>query len=83
MSSLIRADTSLKVQEFLTEDMLRSLHEEHGANAFKAGYRGGSYPRTCLRKVDINAQWDELHIKSKTSTSVAVKKKLAKRLKVH
>ncbi|HEU4771415.1 MAG TPA: DNA-directed RNA polymerase subunit beta', partial [Candidatus Udaeobacter sp.] len=74
-------DTSLKVQELLTEDMLRSLHEEHGANAFKAGI-GAEAIRDLLRKVDINAQWDELHIKSKTSTSVAVKKKLAKRLKV-
>jgi DNA-directed RNA polymerase subunit beta' len=74
-------DTSLKVQELLTEDMLRSLQEEHGANAFKAGI-GAEAIRDLLRKVDINAQWDELHIKSKTSTSVAVKKKLAKRLKV-
>jgi DNA-directed RNA polymerase subunit beta' len=74
-------DTSLKVQELLTEDMLRTLQEEHGVNAFKAGI-GAEAIRDLLRKVDINAQWDELHIKSKTSTSVAVKKKLAKRLKV-
>ena len=43
---------------------------------------GAEAIRELLRKVDINAQWDELHIKSKTSTSVAVKKKYAKRLKV-
>ena len=74
-------DTPLKVQELLTEDMLRTLQEEHGANAFKAGI-GAEAIRELLRKVDINAQWDELHIKAKTSTSVAVKKKLSKRLKV-
>ncbi|WP_447979883.1 DNA-directed RNA polymerase subunit beta' [Candidatus Nitrospira bockiana] len=74
-------NTPLKPQELLTEDRLRQLQEEHGAGAFKAGI-GAEAIRELLRKIDINAQWDELHAKSKTTTSVAVKKKLAKRLKV-
>ena len=73
--------TSLKAQELLTEDKLRDLQNEHGAGAFKAGI-GAEAIRDLLRKIDINAQWDELHVKSKTTVSVAVKKKLAKRLKV-
>src|SRR5579885_411228 len=73
--------TSLKAQELLTEDKLRSLQDEHGPGAFKAGI-GAEAIRELLRKIDINAQWDELQSKSKTTTSVAVKKKLAKRLKV-
>jgi len=73
--------TPLKAQELLTEDKLRDLQNEHGAGAFKAGI-GAEAIRDLLRKIDINAQWDELHVKSKTTVSVAVKKKLAKRLKV-
>jgi DNA-directed RNA polymerase subunit beta' len=74
-------ETSLREKELLTEDKLRSLQEEHGLSAFKAGI-GAEAIRDLLRKIDINAKWDDLHAKSKTSTSAAVKKKLAKQLKV-
>ncbi|MGQ0810080.1 MAG: DNA-directed RNA polymerase subunit beta', partial [Nitrospiraceae bacterium] len=68
-------------KELLTEENLRRLHTEHGAGAFKAGI-GAEAIRDILRKIDINALWDELHVKSKASASAAMKKKLAKRLKV-
>jgi len=74
-------ETSLREKELLTEDKLRSLQEEHGLSAFKAGI-GAEAIRDLLRKIDINEKWDDLHAKSKTSTSAAVKKKLAKQLKV-
>ncbi len=74
-------DTSLKEKEVLTEDKLRSLHEQHGSSAFKVGI-GAEAIRELLRQIDINALWDDLHEKSKVSTSAALKKKYAKRLKV-
>src|SRR5918912_1554325 len=74
-------NTSLKEKELLTDERLRELQDEHGASAFRAGI-GAESIRELLRKVDINQQWDELHEKSKTTTSAALKKKYAKRLKV-
>ena len=55
--------------------------EEFGANSFKVGI-GAEAIRELLRKVDINALWDERHVKIKSTTSAAVGKKLTKRLKV-
>jgi len=74
-------ETSLREKELLTEDKLRSLQEEHGLSAFKAGI-GAEAIRDLLRKIDINELWDDLHAKSKVSASAALKKKYAKRLKV-
>ncbi len=74
-------ETSLKQQELLTEDKLRSLQEEHGLSAFKAGI-GAEAIRELLRGIDVNAEWEDTHAKAKKATSAAVKKKLAKRLKV-
>ncbi len=74
-------NTSLKEKELLTEEDLRKLQDEHGAGAFKAGI-GAEAIRDLLRKIDINTLWDELQAKSKSSTSAALKKKYAKRLKV-
>ena len=73
--------TSLKEKELLTEENLRTLYDEHGAGAFKAGI-GAEAIRDLLRKIDINAKWDELQAKSRNSTSAALKKKYAKQLKV-
>ena len=73
--------TTLKEKELVTEDRLRELQDEHGASAFRIGI-GAEAIRELLRKIDINALWDELHVKSKGSTSAALKKKYAKRLKV-
>ena len=74
-------NTSLKDRELLTEERYRECVEEHGANSFKVGI-GAEAIRELLRKVDIKALWDERHDKIKSTTSVAVGKKLTKRLKV-
>ena len=73
--------TSMSEQELVSEEKLRSLQSEYGSGAFKVGI-GAEAIRELLRKVDINAQWDELHVKAKASASAALKKKYAKRLKV-
>ncbi|MGH7168576.1 MAG: DNA-directed RNA polymerase subunit beta', partial [Nitrospiraceae bacterium] len=74
-------ETPLREKELLTEEKLRSLQEQHGVSAFKAGI-GAEAIRDLLRKSSIAALWDELQLKAKTSTSAALKKKYAKRLKV-
>ncbi|MDR4479495.1 MAG: DNA-directed RNA polymerase subunit beta' [Nitrospira sp.] len=73
--------TSMSEQELVSEEQLRSLQSEYGSGAFKIGI-GAEAIRELLRKVDINTQWDELHVKAKASASAALKKKYAKRLKV-
>ena len=74
-------NTDLKERELLTEERYRECVEEYGANSFKVGI-GAEAIRELLRKVDINALWDERHVKIKSTTSAAVGKKLTKRLKV-
>ena len=74
-------NTNLKERELLTEERYRECVEEYGANSFKVGI-GAEAIRELLRKVDINALWDERHVKIKSTTSAAVGKKLTKRLKV-
>ncbi|WP_447862618.1 DNA-directed RNA polymerase subunit beta' [Nitrospira calida] len=73
--------TNLSEKELLTEERLRALQQEYGTGAFKAGI-GAEAIRELLKKLDINALWNDLHVKAKTSTSAALKKKYAKRLKV-
>jgi DNA-directed RNA polymerase subunit beta' len=73
-------DTDLRERGLLTEEDLRKRQDQHGAG-FKAGI-GAEAIRDLLRKLDINTLWDELQVKSKASTSAALKKKYAKRLKV-
>ena len=73
--------TSMSEQELVSEEQLRSLQSEYGSGAFKVGI-GAEAIRELLRNVDINTQWDELHVKAKASASAALKKKYAKRLKV-
>jgi DNA-directed RNA polymerase subunit beta' len=74
-------ETDLRERQLLTEEDLRKRQDQHGAGSFKAGI-GAEAIRDLLRKLDINVLWDELHVKSKASTSAALKKKYAKRLKV-
>jgi DNA-directed RNA polymerase subunit beta' len=73
--------TGLAEKELITEEKLRALTAEFGASSFKVGI-GAEAIRELLRRVDINALWEELQIKAKESTSSAMKKKYAKRLKV-
>jgi DNA-directed RNA polymerase subunit beta' len=68
-------------KDLVTEEGLRSLQQEFGSGSFKAGI-GAEAIRDLLRKIDINAKWDELKARAKASTSAALKKKYAKQLKV-
>jgi len=63
--------TSMSEQELVSEEQLRSLQSEYGSGAFKVGI-GAEAIRELLRKVDINTQWDELHVKAKASASAAL-----------
>ncbi len=74
-------ETDLNEKQLLTEEDLRKRQNQHGSGAFKAGI-GAEAIRDLLKKIDISALWDELQAKAKVSTSVALKKKYAKRLKV-
>ncbi len=74
-------NTNLKDRELLTEERYRECVEEYGATSFKVGI-GAEAIRELLRKVDIEALWNERHDKIQSTTSVAVGKKLTKRLKV-
>src|SRR5215469_4556209 len=73
--------TDMVEKDLVSEEKLRSLQTEYSAGSYKVGI-GADAIRELLRKIDINAQWDELHVKAKTSASAAMKKKYAKRLKV-
>jgi len=73
--------TDLSEKELVPEDKLRTLISEFGSSGFKVGI-GAEAIRDLLRKIDINALWDDLQVKAKASTSAAMKKKYAKRLKV-
>ena len=73
--------TNMSEKELVSEDNLRTLQSEYGSGSYKIGI-GAEAIRELLRKIDINVLWDELHVKAKASTSAAMKKKYAKRLKV-
>ncbi|WP_447970535.1 DNA-directed RNA polymerase subunit beta' [Nitrospira sp. M1] len=74
-------NTSLKEHELLTEEKYRECLEEFGIQSFKVGI-GAEAIRELLRKVDVEALWNERDTKMKGSVSSAVNKKLTKRLKV-
>ncbi|MDI6890596.1 MAG: DNA-directed RNA polymerase subunit beta' [Thermodesulfovibrionales bacterium] len=73
-------DTPLKEKELLSEDGYKKKTLEYGSR-FKAGM-GAEAIKELLRKVDIEALAVELKLKVKEASSLGVKKKLAKRLRV-
>ena len=74
-------ETPLREKELLTEEKYRECIDEYGSHAFKVGI-GAEAIRELLRKIDIEALWNERHVKMKSPMSVALTKKLTKRLKV-
>ena len=74
-------NTSLKEKELLTEEKYRECLDQFGIQSFKVGI-GAEAIRELLRKVDVEALWNERDTKMKGSVSSAVNKKLTKRLKV-
>ncbi|MBM4140819.1 MAG: DNA-directed RNA polymerase subunit beta' [Nitrospira sp.] len=73
-------DTPLKEKELLNEDEYKKRTSEYGSR-FKAGM-GAEAIRELLRKIDIEALTIELKIKIKEASSIGVKKKFTKRLRV-
>jgi DNA-directed RNA polymerase subunit beta' len=73
--------TDLTEKELVSEEKLRELQSAYNPGSYKVGI-GADAIRELLRKIDINAKWDEIKAKAKTSASAALKKKYAKQLKV-
>jgi DNA-directed RNA polymerase beta' subunit len=73
-------DTPLKEKELLTDETYKKKMIEYGSR-FKAGM-GAEAIRELLRKVDLDALAAELKLKTKEASSLGVKKRLTKRLRV-
>lgn len=73
-------DTDLKEKELLSEEEYKKKTAEFGAR-FKAGM-GAEAIRELLRRLDLEALSKDLKLKIKDSSSIGIKKKLTKRLKV-
>jgi DNA-directed RNA polymerase subunit beta' len=73
-------DTPLKEKELLNDEAYKKKTLEHGSR-FKAGM-GAEAIRELLRKVDIEAIATDIKMKVKEASSLGVKKKLTKRLRV-
>jgi len=73
-------DTTLKEKEVLSEDEYKKRVSEFGTK-FKAGM-GAEAIRELLRKVDLDVLSAELSLKIREASSLGVKKKYSKRLKI-
>ena len=73
--------TELRAGQIITEDQYREAQETFGEDSFKAGM-GGDAIRELLRKADIVKLGDDIRKQLETCESDALRKKLAKRLKV-
>ena len=73
-------ETKLKAKELLTDEEYRKSVQEFG-DKFKAGV-GAEAVKELLRNLDLDALSKELRIKIRASSSLGVKKKLTKRLRV-
>ncbi|HXX58388.1 MAG TPA: DNA-directed RNA polymerase subunit beta', partial [Thermodesulfovibrionales bacterium] len=74
------SDTPLKEKELLTDDEYKKKTTEFGSK-FKAGM-GAEAIRELLRRLDLESLSVQLKAKIKEASSLGVKKKLTKRLKV-
>lgn len=73
-------DTPLKEKDLLTEEEYKKYTNEYGSR-FKAGM-GAEAIRELLRRLDLDTLSADLKIKIKEASSLGVKKKLTKRLKI-
>ncbi len=73
-------DTSLKEKELLNEDTYKKKFLEYGSR-FKAGM-GADAIRELLKKTDIDVLSADIKVKIKEASSLGVKKKLTKRVRV-
>lgn len=73
-------DSKLKKRELILEDEYRKKVQEHG-ESFKAGI-GAEAVRELLRDIDLDAEAKDLRAKIHATSSIGVKRKLTKRLRV-
>lgn len=73
-------DTPLKEKDLLTEEEYKKYTNEYGSR-FKAGM-GAEAIRELLRRLDLDTLSADLKIKIKEASSLGLKKKLTKRLKI-
>ncbi len=73
-------DTPLKEKDLLTEEEYKKYTNEYGAR-FKAGM-GAEAIRELLRRLDLDALSADLKVKINDASSLGLKKKLTKRLKI-
>ena len=73
-------DASVKERDVLSEDEYRKLQQQHGSQ-FKAG-TGAEAIKELLVKIDLEQLYNEVKTKIENANSVAIKKKLSKRLKI-
>ena len=73
-------DTKLKVKELLSDEEYRKNSQEYGEK-FKAGI-GAEAVKELLRNIDLDALAKELRAKISASSSIGIKRKLTKRLRV-
>jgi DNA-directed RNA polymerase subunit beta' len=73
-------DTKLKVKELLSDEDYRRNSQEYGEK-FKAGI-GAEAVKELLRNIDLDALQKELREKISASSSIGIKRKLTKRLRV-
>ncbi|GAB4535268.1 MAG: DNA-directed RNA polymerase subunit beta' [Thermodesulfovibrionia bacterium] len=73
-------DTKLKEKDLLTDEEYRRYVQEYG-DRFKAGI-GAEAVRELLRKINLDELAKELRIKIHETTSLGLKRKLTKRLRV-
>ena len=74
-------DTPLREKELLTEEEYRRYVDLYGPNGFQVGI-GAEAIRELLRTIDVETLWAERHEKVMSTMSVALNKKITKRLKV-
>ncbi len=72
--------TSLKKKDLFTEEEYKKMVQEHG-DKFKAGI-GAEAIRELLRDIDLDALSKELRAKVHASSSIGIKKKLTKRIRI-
>ena len=65
MSAWIQDQTDLTEKELVSEDKLRTLQSEYGPTVPTKSVSGPMPIRELLRKIDINAKWDEIKAKAK------------------
>lgn len=71
----------IKERDLLSEDEYRRLQQQYGPSSFKAG-TGAESIKELLVKLDLETLYVEIKTRIENASSVAIKKKLSKRLKI-